>query len=86
MQTRLAEGVPTNDQLPGGTQQGQNDNDFTGYWGPCPPGGSPHRYFFTIYALDTKLTLNSRSDVKKLTDAMKGHILAAGQLMGRYQR
>jgi hypothetical protein len=53
----LPEAVPAKDQLPDRSQQGLNGNDSTGYWGPCPPGGSPHRYYFTLYALDTKLSL-----------------------------
>jgi Raf kinase inhibitor-like YbhB/YbcL family protein len=86
-QTRtLTEGLPAKDQLPDGSQQGMNDNDSTGYWGPCPPGGSPHRYVFTLYALDTRLTLPQVPDAKHLTAAMKGHVLASGQLMAHYVR
>jgi Raf kinase inhibitor-like YbhB/YbcL family protein len=82
----LTEHVPTQEQLPDGSAQGQNDNDTVGYWGPCPPGNSPHRYLFTLYALDSMLNLSPQVKEKQLTAAMKGHILAAGQLMGRYHR
>ena len=57
-----------------------------GYGGPCPPKGSTHRYYFKLYALDKTLGLKagmSKADVEK---AMQGHILAQGQLMGRYGR
>ncbi len=65
---------------------GVTDSRKTGYGGPCPPRGSTHRYFFKLYALDTALSLKpgaSKADVEK---AMKGHILAHGQLMGKYGR
>jgi len=55
------------------------------YHGPCPPD-MVHRYFFTLYALDTGLQLpegSAKADVEK---AMKGHILARTELMGRYER
>ena len=55
------------------------------YGGPCPPGGT-HRYFFKIYALDTKLDLNSNSRKKDVEKAMQGHILAKGELVGLYHR
>lgn len=47
----LAEAVPAQPQLPDGSLQGKNNFGKTGYGGPCPPSGSPHRYQFTIYAL-----------------------------------
>jgi Raf kinase inhibitor-like YbhB/YbcL family protein len=53
----LREGIPKTEQLPGGTLQGRNDFRRVGYGGPCPPPGKPHRYFFKLYALDTKLNL-----------------------------
>jgi Raf kinase inhibitor-like YbhB/YbcL family protein len=82
----LPEGVPTQEHLPDGSAQGQNDNETIGYWGPCPPGNSPHRYLFTLYALDSTLNLPPKAEEKQIAAAMKGHILAAGQLMGRYHR
>jgi hypothetical protein len=62
-------------------------NDFRnyGYGGPCPPGGT-HRYFFKIYALDTKLKAGSDITKQDLLDMMKDHILAQGQLIGKYSR
>jgi hypothetical protein len=56
-----------------------------GYGGPCPPGGI-HRYFFKLYALDTMLALDSGITKGQLLEAMQGHILAEGQLMGTYSR
>jgi hypothetical protein len=57
-----------------------------GYGGPCPPPGKPHRYFFKLYALDRMLELKPGATKKDVEAAMKGHILAEGQLMGTYQR
>jgi Raf kinase inhibitor-like YbhB/YbcL family protein len=55
------------------------------YGGPCPPYGT-HRYFFKVFALDTKLDLNPNSAKKDVERAMKNHILAEGELIGLYRR
>lgn len=57
-----------------------------GYYGPCPPGGPAHRYFFTVYALDASLGLPAGADKGALLSAMEGHILAEAVLMGTYGR
>ena len=64
---------------------GTNDFGKTGYGGPCPPSGV-HRYFFKVYALDTKLELLAGADKKTLLETMNGHILSEGEIMGLYQR
>jgi len=84
--TSLPKGVPTIRELPDGSRQGVNDFHRIGYGGPCPPKGPAHRYFFKIYALDTKLNLSSGATKKQLIDTMKGHILGETHLMGRYKR
>lgn len=81
----LAENVPDDETLPDGTRQGITDFGTTGYGGPCPPSGT-HRYFFKIYALDIPIDIVSIVDKKTLLKAMAGHILAEGQLMGKYKR
>lgn len=81
----LAENIPTDETLTDGTRQGINDFGKIGYGGPCPPSGT-HRYFFKIYALDTQLDLATGADKSQLLEAMEGHILAQGQLMGKYKR
>ncbi len=83
---QLPENVAKTAGLPGGGSQGTNDFRKTGYGGPCPPPGKPHRYFFKLYALDAKLDLKPGANKKDLEQAMKGHVLAEAQLMGRYQR
>jgi len=65
--------------------EGLNDLRKHSYGGPCPPSGT-HRYFFKVYALDTKLSLNPNSRKRDLEKAMTGHILAKGELIGLYRR
>ncbi len=81
----LAEDVPPDPQLPDGSRQGISDFRRPGYGGPCPPSGV-HRYYFKIYALDTMLDLPGSTRKADLLKAMQGHILAEGQLMGKYRR
>jgi len=83
---QLPEAVPNQSQLSDGTLQGENDFGRTGYGGPCPPPGRPHRYRFTLYALDQPLALKAGASKRQLLDAMQGHILAQDQLVGTYQR
>jgi Raf kinase inhibitor-like YbhB/YbcL family protein len=86
-QTReLEEGVATMENLANGAKQGKNDFGDIGYGGPAPPKGKPHRYFFKLYALYVAVDLPPGATKAQLLDAMKGHILAEGQLMGTYGR
>ena len=82
----LPEAVPAQAQLASGTLQGKNGFGRLGYGGPCPPPGRPHRYRFTLYALDQPLDLKAGSSRKLVADSMKGHVIAQGQLTGTYQR
>jgi Raf kinase inhibitor-like YbhB/YbcL family protein len=82
----LPENVSKDARLPDGSEQGRNDFPKTGYNGPCPPPGKPHRYFFKLFALDTKLELKPGSRKKDLETAMKEHILAQADWMGKYGR
>lgn len=66
--------------------QGKNGFGNQSYGGPCPPKGNPHRYFFKLYALDTKLNLPAGSSKGAVESAMKGHILEEASLVGTYQR
>jgi Raf kinase inhibitor-like YbhB/YbcL family protein len=81
----IPENAPKQQDLSGGGTQGRNDFGNAGYGGPCPPSGT-HRYFFRLYALDTDLKLNSGATAKDVEKAMEGHILAQGELMGKYQK
>ena len=80
----LAENVSPTD-LPPGTLEGINDWRRTGYGGPCPPIGR-HRYFFKLYALDTKLPDLGQPSKADLEKAMQGHIIEQAELIGTYQR
>lgn len=81
----LPENVPNQDQLPGGGIQGKNSSGKYGYMGPCPPSGS-HRYYFKIYALDAILNPSVGTNKETLEQAIRGHVLAEAEFMGRYQR
>jgi len=81
----LPENILPERELENGAKQGMNDFRKIGYGGPCPPGGT-HRYFFKLYALDTEIDLEVGATKSVLLKAMEGHVLAEGQLMGRYSR
>lgn len=70
---------------PWGAEEGLNTRKKSGYDGPCPPSGT-HRYFFRLFALDTKVKLPVESQKESLDAAMEQHILATTELMGTYSR
>lgn len=82
----LPEGISRQESLPDGSQQGKNDFRKTGYNGPCPPPGKPHRYYFKLFALDRKLDVKGDAAKRDLESAMKGHVLGQAEWMGRYGR
>jgi Raf kinase inhibitor-like YbhB/YbcL family protein len=81
----LPESVAPENTLAYGERQGRNGWGEIGYGGPCPPSGT-HRYYFKLYALDKTLDLGPGAAKAEVERAMQGHILAQGQLMGRYKR
>ena len=56
-----------------------------GYGGPCPPD-TEHRYFFKLYALDSKLTLSEGATKQEVEEAMKEHVIEQIELIGKYER
>lgn len=82
---QLDENVPSEKTLPNGARQGTSDFGKIGYGGPCPPSGT-HRYFFKMYALDAQVDLEAGASKSDLLKAMEGHIVAQGQLIGKYKR
>ena len=86
----LPEAVPKDEELANGALQGKIGSGGigypTGYFGPCPPQGSPHHYRFTLYALDKSLDLGPGAPKDQVLLAMEGHILGQAQLVGIYQR
>jgi Raf kinase inhibitor-like YbhB/YbcL family protein len=83
---RLPEGMPEKPDLPGIGLHGMNDAQTTGYFGPCPPPGRPHRYFFKVFALDRMLDLSSGCKYAQIQNALANHILDTGSVMGSYRR
>ena len=79
--------IPITDKIEQGSipgDQGHNDFQQQNYGGPCPPSGT-HRYYFKLYALDTNLDIEKPCK-ETLLEAMKGHILAEAELMGRFTK
>jgi Raf kinase inhibitor-like YbhB/YbcL family protein len=73
------------DNVPRNAAPGKNDWKRNTYGGPCPPSGV-HRYFFKLYALNTRLNLGTGTTKRELEKAMHGHILASAELIGLYKR
>ena len=71
--------------VPKAAVQGRNDFRKTSYGGPCPPSGT-HRYFFKLYALDTRLGLKTGATKQDVERAMKGHVLGEAHTVGLYKR
>ena len=84
-ETGLSAQIKPEASLSNGALHGTNDFGRLGYGGPCPPGGT-HRYYFKLYALDIKLSLESGATKAEVEKAMEGHILAEARLMGKYSR
>jgi Raf kinase inhibitor-like YbhB/YbcL family protein len=84
---RLHESLPGDQRLaePPGAMQGRNSRGQVGYMGPRPPQGDPaHHYHFEVFALDTTLAVNPGLDREALLGAMKGHVLASGEVLGTF--
>lgn len=79
--TSLPEGLATGGTPPNprGARQGANDAGGIGYFGPRPPSGV-HHYRFEIYALDAPLALAPGATRAALAGALRGHVLASGEL------
>lgn len=86
----LAAGLPKDERPAGGGSHGAcwgvDAFSRVGYHGPCPPPGRPHRYIFTLYALDAPTGLPPRRTKADLIEAMKGRVLAKASLTGLYGR
>jgi Raf kinase inhibitor-like YbhB/YbcL family protein len=71
----------------GGALEGENDFGRPGYGGPMPPRGhGVHRYHFRVYALDAELEVAAGLTKEQLLEAMEGHVLDEGELVGTYER
>jgi len=77
--------TPGDTALPQEIMQGKNVSGSTGYLGPKPPAGETHPYHFQIFALRTRLDIDPASaDRATVIAAMKGRVLAVGDLIGNY--
>jgi len=86
--TELPEGLPpTGQPLANGAIQGRNSMGRDGWIGPTPPPGhGVHHYHFQLFALDGRLDLEAPVDRDKLVEAMRGRVLATGEIVGTYER
>jgi Raf kinase inhibitor-like YbhB/YbcL family protein len=82
----LAEALPRKGKLPDGSRQGKNVAGKIGYSGPCPDPGKVHHYFFNLYALDYTPDLKAKVKFADVEAALKGHVLAKTELIGRFER
>jgi Raf kinase inhibitor-like YbhB/YbcL family protein len=83
--TRLPLGVPAGDRLENGAAQGKNIAGSAGYIGPKPPAGETHPYHFQVFALSQRLNLDpATADRAAVLAAMRGKVVASGDLIGRY--
>jgi len=68
---------------------GMNGSNQLGYTGPCPPpqyAPAEHRYIFTVYALDSMLSLPQGATRQQIEAAVAGHVLGFAQLVGKYKK
>jgi Raf kinase inhibitor-like YbhB/YbcL family protein len=87
--TGLREGLEKQDRLeePAGMRQGPSTSGQVGYKGPRPPAGDPpHHYHLQIFALDRALDLPAGADRDEILGAVKGHVLASGELVATFKR
>ncbi|MFB6312023.1 MAG: YbhB/YbcL family Raf kinase inhibitor-like protein, partial [Salinirussus sp.] len=83
----IPEAVPQTEQVLDGAIQGENDFGELGYRGPLPPADDgPHRYRFTVAALETPLDLEPGATRSSFDDAMAGVVIDRGRLVGTYNR
>ena len=85
-QRARAENTPKKATLTDGSRQGKNTAGKLGYSGPCPDPGKLHHYFFKLYALDYIPDLKAKAKIADVEAAIKDHVLAKSELIGRYQR
>ncbi len=86
--TNLPAGLPPEPTLStlAGARQGRNSHGSVGYFGPRPPRGDPaHHYHFQVFALDRMLTLSPGASRDALVDAMAGHVIGKGEVVGTYR-
>ncbi|KAB1643618.1 YbhB/YbcL family Raf kinase inhibitor-like protein [Gulosibacter chungangensis] len=87
--TSIAEGVGTGDlaDLPAGTALGYNEALGREFIGAAPPAGhGPHRYFFTVQALDARLDLPADLTAARVHFMLREHVIARGHIMATFEQ
>ncbi len=85
--TQLPRNVPLGASLPDGSRQMKGGRNIVGFRSPCPPAGTgPLHYVFTLYALDTTLTLPAEATRPEFEKAMDGHIIGSTIWVGTFSR
>lgn len=79
--TALTQGIK---QLPAEAVVGKTSWGKQQYNGPCPPKGSTHRYVFSLYALNTTLSLPADSEAPAVIDALQNHVMGEADLKVTY--
>ena len=82
---RLPQEIPAEATLQNGIMQGKNVAGTSAYVGPKPPAGQTHPYHFQVFALNSRLNIDpANADRATLINAMKGRVLAVGDVVGTY--
>ena len=79
-------GNPARGMTPAGAISVRNDYGTVGYGGPCPPpGDKPHRYIFTVFAVDqAKLPIDASVSPAVVGFNLHFHTVAKAMLTGMY--
>lgn len=88
-QDRLAEGAITPDGAGAadGSDVGRNSYFREGWLPPDPPTGhGEHRYAFQLFALSEGAAIDPTPGRAAVVESLRGHVLAAGVLVGTYSR
>jgi hypothetical protein len=81
----LSRAQPNAKVLANGAQQGEHSGGSRGYYPPCPPIGSSHRYVFRLYAVDMDIT-QPTADRESIDWALTGHTLAQAEFTTTFKR
>lgn len=86
-ENRIRTGASGKD-MPKGAIELVNDYGTIGFGGACPPkGDKPHRYIFTVYALDVpKLDLKPDTNAPVAGFMINAHTIAKASLIAYYRR
>ena len=81
----LGQGQPNAKVLANGAQQGDTSAGSRGYYPPCPPVGTTHRYVFRLYAVDMDIT-QPTADRDSIDWALTGHTISETKVTTTFKR